>query len=68
MRTILFLFALACKLQTAAYSSFLCAGTIDLNTLPTYVSSQGRPIHYVVCTSYPHTHFAYLPKVPSSLS
>lgn len=54
-------FSFRLGLQTAAYSSFPCAGTIDLNTLPTwYVSSQGRPIHYVICTSYTHTHFAYL--------
>lgn len=67
MRTILFLLALACRLQYTALflAQVQSVHTYNRPTLPTYVSSQGRPIHHVVCTVHPtliHISLTYLPR------
>lgn len=72
MRTILFLFALACRLQHTALflAQVQSVHTYNRPTLPTYVSSQGRPIHFVqyILPSYTFrlpTLPRYLGTVPS---
>jgi len=64
MRTIVFLFALACRLQHTAL--FLAQVQSTYLTLPK-VCFITRPAYPLCMYILPHTHFAYLPTLPTYL-